>query len=167
MSTTLRLVVCVPACSLRRYLTVSSRITIDELKQYLPDPECELLFDGTMLMGKMTLNFYSLSDGATLFAVTPGRDSARAWSHVTSNMDTFNDRMRIRASPHLSREDDRLKDLKLMWLFARRGFMSRVVKIIEPQMTVPLSDKTVLTMEKVLGVDPLPVCWRAPECAHV
>jgi hypothetical protein len=167
MGTTLRLIVCVPACSIRRHLTVSSRITIDELKRYLPDPECELVFDGTMLLGKMPLNFYSLSDGATLFAVTPGRDSARAWSHITSNMESFNDRMRIRASPDLSREDDRLKDLKLMWMFERRGFVSKVVKIIEPQMMVPLSEKSVLTTEKVIGVDPLPVCWAAEERARV
>jgi hypothetical protein len=167
MSTTLRLIVCVPACSMRRHLTVNSRITIDELKRYLPDPECELVFDGTMLMGKMPLTFYSLSDGATLFAVTRGRDSARAWSHITSDMDSFNDRMRIRSNPHLSREDDRLKDLKLMWLFERRGFVSKVVKIIEPRMPVPLSEKTVLTTEKVLGVEPLPACWTAEGPARV
>jgi hypothetical protein len=167
MNTTLRLIVCVPACSLRRHLTVSSRITIDELKRYLPDPECELVFDGTMLLGKMPLTFYSLSDGATLFAVTPGRDSARAWSHITSDMESFNDRMRIRSNPRLSREDDRLKDLKLMWLFERRGFVSKVVKVIEPRMSVPLSEKTVLTTEHALGVDPLPACWPAEGLAHV
>jgi hypothetical protein len=92
---------------------VSPDITIEDLKCYLPDRECDLIFGGSMLLGKMPLTFYSLGDGATLFVVDRSAKSVRFWRQIASNMDEFNERQRLRNCPRLSEEHARLKDLQL------------------------------------------------------
>jgi hypothetical protein len=70
---------------------VSPDITIEDLKSYLLDGECDLIFEGSML-----LIFYPLGDGATLFAVDRSAGSARICTQIASNMDEFNEHQRSR-----------------------------------------------------------------------
>jgi hypothetical protein len=79
-----------------------SNITIKDLKRYLPDPNCGIIFGGSTLLRKMPLMFYSLGDGATLCALTPSSVTARVRFCTTSDMDVLNKRMRIKIGPLLA-----------------------------------------------------------------
>jgi hypothetical protein len=161
MATKIRLIVCIPAFAIRRYITVSPDITIEDLKAYLPDRECDLIFEGSMLMGKMPLTFYSLGDGATLFAVDRSVDSARIWTQVAANMDEFNERQRLRCDPCLSKEHARLKDLQLSRLLDRRRTLLRVGAMREEREMPSVVGRTVVCVDASVrpSVAPLPVCW--------
>jgi hypothetical protein len=164
MAAAIRLIVCVPSFAIRRCLTVSPDITIQELKGYLPDPGCDLVFEGSMLMGKMPLTFYCLRDGAMLFAVDRGADSAQTWTRIASNMDEFNERHRLSCDPRMAREMARLKDFRMDRLVERRhSFWKGAAISVEPEMPNALTAKTVVDWGEVRGpcVDPLPVCWAA------
>jgi hypothetical protein len=115
-----------------------------------------------MLSANMPLNFYALTDGATLFAVSGTADSACFSSRIASEMDWFNDRMRLRSDPTLSGENARLKDLRIMRLYERRRVLSTAIEMIqEPHIISVVPPKTVVP-EKRLNEprrDPLPVIW--------
>jgi hypothetical protein len=157
----IRIVVCIPAFAIRRCITVSPDITIEDLKGYLPDRECDLIFEGSMLMGKMPLTFYSLGDGSMLFAVDRRTDSARIWTQVAANMDEFNERQRLRYDPHLSEEHARLKDLQLLRLLDRRRTLLRVGTMREERDMPSVVGGTVVCADGSVSpsVAPLPVCW--------
>jgi hypothetical protein len=135
MAELIRLIVWVPSFSLRRHITVRSNITIQDLKRYLPDADCGLIFGGSTLMRKMPLMFCSLSDGATLCALTPSSATARVWSCITSDMDALNKCMRIRTGPLLAGKSARLKDLRMVSLAQHRGLFYKFGRLTaEPEM---------------------------------
>jgi hypothetical protein len=99
-----------------------------ELKHYLPDPNCELGFGGLSLLGQISAPFSSNRDGTTLFAVTTGTDYTPVWVHIMSEMDLCNER--VRADLRLASENAKLKDLRLSRASERRGRRWKVGDLI-------------------------------------
>jgi hypothetical protein len=114
MADEIRVIVCVPACCLRRQLTVSPSMTINDLKQCLPNPDCDLLQGGSILAEAMPLTFYSIADGAMLVAVAKESFQEKdRWAHLTRDQAAFEERMTASTNPRLALENARLRDLRM------------------------------------------------------
>jgi hypothetical protein len=114
MADEIRVIVCVPACSLRRQLIVSPFTTVSALKQYLPNPDCDLLREGSILAESMPLAAYAIADGAMLVAISKDCvQSKDRWAHATLDQDAFEERIGIATNPHLALENARLRDLRM------------------------------------------------------
>jgi hypothetical protein len=165
MADAIRVTVCVPACSLRRQLTVSSSITINALKQYLPNPDCDLLRDGSILAEAMPLTFYSIVDGAMLVAVSKECQQARdLWVHLTLDQEAFEERMGA-ANPALALESARLRDLRMRRVGDRPAAWARLRQCVDGLLAVrSRAPAHTLRLAATPGApicDPLPVWWDA------
>jgi hypothetical protein len=100
-------------------------MTINALKQYLPNPECDLLREGSILAEAMPLAFYSISDGSMLVAISKGCSRDR-WVHVTLDQEAFEERMSISANPQVAAESARLRDLRMRRVANRPGAWTRL-----------------------------------------
>jgi hypothetical protein len=141
---------------------VNSDITIEALKSYLPDQDCDIIWAGLMLSANMPLSSYALKDGATLFAVSRTADSVCFWSRITSDMDWFNDRMRLRSDPILSSENARLKDLRMLRLYEQPGILAKALETMrEPRILNLFATKTVVPQQQLTQpmTDQLPMIW--------
>jgi hypothetical protein len=167
MADEIRVIVCVPACSLRRQLTVRPSMTINDLKQYLPNPDCDLLRGGSVLAVAMPLKFYSIADGAMLVAVS--KDCLKAkdrWAHMTLDQEAFEERMAITANPRVALESARLRDLRIRRLAERPGACSKLracLAELEAARGGPKPKPTFLSDESAAGPSctPLPIWWAA------
>jgi hypothetical protein len=179
MADEIRVIVCIPACSLRRQLTVSPSMTINALKQYLPNPDCDLLREGSILAEAMPLAFYSISDGSMLVAVSRGCLSSRdRWVHMTLDQEAFEERMGANANPQLAAESARLRDLRMRRVADRPSAWTRLracVDEIEASRGIRAAPTpTVVPHERAAkpNCQPLPPCWapaqtkRRPRAAH-
>jgi hypothetical protein len=137
-------------------------IKIGNLKKYLPDPTCELIFNGMMLRESELLAFYSVSDGDFLVALSKGSDSANMWMHMTEDKEAFSEMMRSMIDPKVSREFARLKDLRLL-KFSERSGPHRLGAFFTRQFgTDRGTEKTVIpTSDCLTGpiCTELPICW--------
>jgi len=164
MTASVRLMVCIPAFSIRRCIKVNPAMTIQALKEnYLPDPDCDLIFEGLILHGKMTVTFYSLTDGTTLFAVDRRADSAQLWTRIASDMDEFRERQRLRSDPRLAGEHARLRDLQFARLLDRRPAAAAPARLLD-DLEAPRAARCATVVPDARpakpAVLPLPVCWR-------
>jgi hypothetical protein len=164
MADEIRVIVCVPACSLRRQLTVSPSITINALKQFLPNPDCDLLRGGSILSEAMPLNFYSIADGSMLVAVA--RDCLHArhrWVSMTSDQEAFEERMGTNRNPKVALENARIKDLRMRRVDGRPCSWGRLREFVAELEEARVGEKgrPTKTPERADGpsTQPLPVWW--------
>jgi hypothetical protein len=163
--TPIRVTVCVPSMSLRRQLRVSPSTTISDLKHCLPSPEFELIFGGSMLAERMSLSFYSVSDGDCILAICKDVNCLDRWTHATEDREAFANRMRTMLDPRLSPELARLRDLRVTRLSARPGMLSAMAALHNSIGKRP-DTKPVPTVVEESGsiqpnCEPLPVCWAS------
>jgi hypothetical protein len=112
--------VCLPALCLRRQLTVFPSITIGDLKQLMPTPDCDLLHRGLILTDSAPLSFCPLSDGAMLVGVSKdGADSRAHWARVTRDPEAFEEQMASAGSRAVALEAARFRDLRLQRICER------------------------------------------------
>jgi hypothetical protein len=162
MSDEIRVIVCVPACSLRRQLTVRPSMTVSALKRFLPNPDCDLLREGAILAEAMPLAFYSISDGSMLVAVARGCLSSRdRWVHLTRDQEAFEERVGTSMNPQVTAESARLRDLRMRRVASRPGAWARIGACAEAMEGTPRrAPPTFLPgRANAPSCEPLPPCW--------
>lgn len=151
----IRLNVFVPDSSLRREMKVDPKMTINKLKEYLPNPNCNLVFAGSYLLEDQPLNSYSLSDGDFLIAVSKKSENY-IFEKFSQNYDDFVQTMKACINPKLSNAAARVRDLRMQ----RIENSTRFAKIYELEREIPLRP-TVLpeNTSESPSIEPLPVLW--------
>lgn len=151
----IRLNVFVPDSSLRREVKVSPNMTINKLKKYLPNPNCNLIFGGSYLLEDQPLNFYSLSDGDFLIAVSKKSESF-VFQKFSEDYDEFVHKMKSCINPRLAGTAARIRDLRMqrIELYSKH---SKIYEIDPPERQIP----TVIPSneEKCPNIEPLPILW--------
>jgi hypothetical protein len=100
---------------------------ISELKQYLPNPDCDFLREGSILMESLPLAAYAIPDGAMLVAVSKGCvQSKDRWAHLTLDQEAFEERIGIATNPRLALESARLRDLRMRRTVDQRSASARL-----------------------------------------
>ena len=152
----IRLNVFVPDSSLRREMKVSKNMTINKLKKYLPNPNCNLIFGGSYLLEDQPLNFYSLSDGDFLIAVSKKSESI-VFQKFSEDYDEFVHKMKSCINPKLANTAARLRDLRMQ----RIELYSKQPKISYEADSTELQIPTVIPSddEDSPSVEPLPMLW--------
>ena len=126
MSDSIRVIVCIPSISIRRELIVNRKMIIQDLKRFLPNPDCDLVYAGSMLMETMPLAFYSVNDGDFMVALSRSHESSTIWVQMTQDNEAFSERMRTIMDPKLSSEYARIKDLKIMRCAERPSVLAKL-----------------------------------------
>ena len=162
MSQAIRVTVCIPSIRIRREISVSPKMMVQDLKKCLPTPDCDLVFGGSTLIETVPLDFYSVCDGSFLVALNKSNESADVWVRMTEDNEAFSQRMRTMGNPKVSSEYARLKDLRMTRLSRRPGMLSRIETLCRQQVEVPKrqSSKTIIG-EAVAepSTTALPVFW--------
>ena len=155
----IRLTVCVPDSSLRREMKVSQNMTINRLKKYLPNPDCNLVFGGSYLLEDQPLKSYCISDGDFIIAVSK-KSEEMVFRKFTENYDEFVQKMKVYINPKLSGTVARIRDLRLQTI-DKYSKISRITEIEDdepPVSTVVAGDEAELP--DMPSSDPLPVLWE-------
>ncbi|OHT14017.1 hypothetical protein TRFO_15666 [Tritrichomonas foetus] len=155
----IRVTVCVPDSSLRREMKVSPNMTINRLKKYLPNPNCNLVFGGSYLLEDHPLNFYSVSDGDFLIAVSK-KSEDMVFQKFTENYDEFVQKMKVLINPKLSGTVAKLRDLRMQKLENCTKF-PRIYEIEQETTTIPtfVDERNDGQLPEKPSDEPLPVLW--------
>jgi hypothetical protein len=107
-----------------------------------------------MLLGKMSLTFYLLGNGAMRLAVGRSGDSTRIWTQIALNINGFNERQRLQYDPCLSEEHARFAGLTTSETLLRVGL------ICEEREMPNLVESRVVCLDALASprITPLPVC---------
>lgn len=151
----IRLNVFCPDSSIRREMKVSKDMTINKLKKFLPNPNCNLIFGGSYLLEDQPLNFYSLSDGDFLIAVSKKSESF-IFQKFSEQYDEFVHKMKSCINPKLSGTAAKLRDLRRQKL----ELCSRQIKIYEIE-SEDVQIPTVIPSDDYPSPsnEPLPILW--------
>ena len=126
MTDCIRVIVCIPSRCIRREIRVNPKMMIQDLKRFLPNPDCDLVYAGATLIETMPLAFYSVNDGDYMVALSKSNESSSIWVHMTEDNEAFSERMRSLVDPQLSSEYARIKDLKMMRIAERPSVLAKL-----------------------------------------
>lgn len=151
-------------------MTVRPNTTVEDIKKSLPIQNCEIVYAGAPLLGKMSLEFYSVSDGDYLVALDKSNSWNSVWFQVTGDNAAFTERMRMMIDPNMSREYARLRDLRMTKLTSRHGMLSKMESFYESQRMerrIPVEGfkPAILESAEVPSEEPLPLLWDDSDSA--
>jgi hypothetical protein len=142
---------------------VSSSMTIASLASHCSRRDYHFIFNGELLDGSRTLDFYSITNHDAIVAVPANgpRATADHWMRATRDSDAFMETIQF-ATNRTSRADFlRLKDLRANRLECRpRAFRKMMAN--SAQATAPDVNQFATVVDgppSELPCGPLPVCW--------
>jgi hypothetical protein len=163
MTDGIRIILVVPAHSLRRQIRVHPSTTIQEIKTYLPNPNCDILLGGCILHEQSSLESYSISNGAMLIAIATGAVHAQErWARMSSDQSAFEERMALLLNPKIAPEKARLRDLLLARLGQKPGVIAKLWAYYKEGEGCFKADAKTVVGDPPSGpsCDPLPVPWN-------
>lgn len=168
----IRVRVCVPG-SVIREIHVCPEIQVHDFKRYLPNPACELMYSGAVMLDGATLASYNVQSDDFIISIAKqgGRSvfnqQSITWARLTKDNEAFTERMRCILNPNVANELARLKDLRILRLSERPGVISKLHQIYtvqqEKQATAPENAMLVTDELNEPSISPLPVLWDGNE----
>jgi hypothetical protein len=169
MANVIQVVVCIPALSLRRQITLSPQTAVHTLKDFLPSPDFQLIYGGATLDGEMPLSSYAVNDGDCILAIVKETASFPVWTRLTEDREAFRERMQTIINPTLSSEYARLKDLRMGRAAQRPKFLTALADYQRSLEKRPEEKDNTAIPDRINSPssDPLPALWLSPESVEM